>query len=400
VFYDRPGGQFYADSGTTLPVFGLASVTKQTAAKPVYGLSRTNADPWDFLRPPIQIGLDSRNGLIGVPAGLTLWDPEMRTQYAFNYFFGIQQSLANNWAVEANYTGSQGRKLYMHFDVNRYAGDVFDGRLDRLNSSFGGIGLGQARSNSYYNGANFSVKKRYGAGLDLQAAYTVGKAIDYASSHGNGLPIVDIFNLELNRGLADFDIRQKLAVSLLYQVPKIGNGITNAVLGNWQVGSVVILQSGRPFSVNCSLPFQPVRNAAGEITGNNGCDFNADGFNNDFMNVRSFGFDLGETSKDRYVNGLFQASDFPKPAVGQPGNLARNPYIGPGYANTNLNLLKRFPALFLGEQGQIDFRAEFFNLLNRVNLGQPTGAITSSQFGRVTTALGGRNVQFGLRVAF
>jgi hypothetical protein len=54
----------------------------------------------------------------------------------------------------------------------------------------------------------------------------------------------------------------------------------------------------------------------------------------------------------------------------------------------------------LGEAGQLDLRSEFFNLFNRVNLGQPTGSLTSSQFGRSTTALGARNVQFGLRLAF
>jgi len=54
----------------------------------------------------------------------------------------------------------------------------------------------------------------------------------------------------------------------------------------------------------------------------------------------------------------------------------------------------------IGEKGQLDFRTEFFNLFNRVNLGQPTANLSSSQFGKSTTALGARNVQFGLRVAF
>jgi hypothetical protein len=65
-----------------------------------------------------------------------------------------------------------------------------------------------------------------------------------------------------------------------------------------------------------------------------------------------------------------------------------------------LNVVKRFPAPFLGEQGRVDFRAEFFNLFNRVNLGLPSGNISSSQFGRSTTALGARNTQFGLRLEF
>ena len=54
----------------------------------------------------------------------------------------------------------------------------------------------------------------------------------------------------------------------------------------------------------------------------------------------------------------------------------------------------------LGEKGQLDFRTEFFNLFNRVNLGQPVGNLSNSQFGRSTGALGARNVQFGLRLAF
>jgi hypothetical protein len=75
-------------------------------------------------------------------------------------------------------------------------------------------------------------------------------------------------------------------------------------------------------------------------------------------------------------------------------------YFGPGYAITNFNIVKRFPLRMLGEAGQIDFRTEFFNLFNRVNLGQPAGNLTNSQFGKSTTALGARNVQFGLRLAF
>jgi hypothetical protein len=400
VFYDRPGGQFYVDAGTSLPVIGVASVSKQTEAKPVYGLSTSSESPWIFPAPPITIGLDERNGLIGVPSSLGVWDPNMKTMYSFNYFFGIQQSLYGGWAVEANYVGSQGRKTYMNFDVNRYAGDLFDDRLNRINPSFADIQYGQARGSSFYNGANFSVRKRYSAGLDLQAAYTIGKAIDDSSTFGGGLPIVDASNLSLNRGLADFDIRQKFALSLLYETPRIGRSRVLDLLSRWEVGAVTILQSGRPFSVVCTQPFDPVRNAAGEIVGNTGCDFNADGFNSDYLNAPSFGGYIEGIERSDYLTGIFQASDFPKPQPGQPGNLGRNTYYGPGFANTNLNVVKRFPAPFLGEQGRVDFRAEFFNLFNRVNLGLPSGNISSSQFGRSTTALGARNTQFGLRLEF
>ena len=403
VFYDRPGGQFYADAGTSLPLIASASVSKQTAVKPVYGLATGSAGDgtgYVFPTPDISVGLDSRNGLIGVPATIGVWDPQMQTMHSFNYFFGIQHSLLGTWALEANYVGSQGRNTYMAYDVNRYAGDLFDGRLDRLNTSFADIQYGQARGSSFYNGANFSVRKRYGAGLDLQAAYTFGKAVDDSSSFGRGLAIVDADNLTLNRGLADFDIRHKLALSILYETPKLGNNAIAQFAGGWQVGAVTILQSGRPFSVNCTLPFNPVRDSSGAIIGNTGCDYNADGLNNDFPNAPSFGGYLSGLDRSKFLTGIFQASDFPAPAPGQDGTLGRNTYFGPGFAITNMNVVKRFPFHLIGERGQIDFRAEFFNLFNRVNLGQPVGNLSSSQFGRSTTALGARNVQFGLRVAF
>ncbi len=288
----------------------------------------------------------------------------------------------------------------MGFDVNRCAGDLFDGRLDRIDTSFAGINYGQARGSSFYNGGNVSVRKRYSKSLDLQAAYTFGKAIDDSSSFGLGLGIVDANNLKLNRALSDFDIRQKLSLSLLYETPKTGSSAVANVLSRWEVDAVTILQAGRPFSVNCTQPFSPVRDAAGNIVGNNGCDYNADGFNNDFPNAPSFGGYLSGIERSKFLTGIFQASDFGKPAPGRPGFLGRNMYFGPGYANTNLNIVKRFPLRILGEASKVDFRTEFFNLFNRVNLVPPVGNLSSSQFGRSTTALGARNVQFGLRLAF
>jgi hypothetical protein len=237
-------------------------------------------------------------------------------------------------------------------------------------------------------------------GLDMQVAYTYGKAIDDSSSFGRGLAIVDADNLKLNRALSDFDIRHKVALSLLYETPRLSGRALSVLFSRWQLGAVTILQSGRPFVVNCTQPFNPVRNTAGEIVGNNGCDYNADGFNNDYPNAPSFGGYLTGLDRSAYLTGIFDAGDFTKPAPGMPGTLGRNMYFGPGYANTNLNIVKRFPFPMLGERGQIDFRTEFFNLFNRVNLGQPTGNLNSSQFGRSTTALGARNVQFGVRVAF
>jgi len=400
MFFDRASGQFYNDAGTSLPVIGLAVASKQNGIPPVYGLSTSTASPWLFPAPKISPVLDSRNGLVGIPSSLTVWDPNMKTMYTFNYFFGIQHAFFGNWAVEANYVGSKGTKTYMAYDVNRVNGDLLDGTLNRINGSFADIQFGQARGSSFYNGVNVSVRKRYNSGLSLQTAYTYGKAIDDSSTFGSGLNIVDASNLRLDRGVADFDVRHKLAISVLYETPRIHGNAFTSFLSAWELGGIAILQSGTPFDVRCSTPFNPVKNAAGAVIGNTGCDYNADGLAYDRPNSPSFGGYLGGFSRNQYLDGIFKVSDFPSPGLGTNGSLGRNMYYGPGYANTNFNVVKHFPLHMLGDQGKLDFRAEFFNLFNRVNLSSMQGDLSSSQFGRARTALGGRNVQFGLRLAF
>ena len=169
------------------------------------------------------------------------------------------------------------------------------------------------------------------------------------------------------------------------------------------MGVVTILQSGAPLSVTCSTPFQAVRNAAGQIVGNTGCDYNGDDNTNDVPNAPTFGH-LGDLSRSGYMTGIFQASAFPAPAFGQQGNLGRGTYRGPGYANTDFSMMKNFKLpWFLGDQGSnLRFIAEAYNLFNRVNLADPTTNLnTTANFGRSTGTRGvARFVQFGMRFSF
>lgn len=400
MFYDRPSGQFYDDAGTSLPVIASAVASVQNGITPVYGLSTDTKSPFLFPAPPIQGGLDAHNGLIGIPSSINVWDPNMKTMYTFNYFVGVQHSFFNTWAVEANYVGSKGTKTYMGFDVNRYDGDLLDGTLNRINPSFAGIGYGQARGSSFYNGYNVSLRKRYNYGLNFQVGYTYGRAIDDSSSFGLGLNVTDANNLKLERGLADFDVRNKLALSILYDTPKLHGNTILSFLSAWELGAIAILQSGTPFSVYCGSPFSPVYNQAGALVGNSGCDYNADGFNYDRPDAPNFAGYITGLGRQQFLNGIFPASAFPAPPLGQDGTLGKNTFYGPGYDNVNFNVVKHFPIRWLGEQGKLDFRTEFFNFFNRTNLSNVDGNLADSNFGRATTALGGRNLQFGLRLAF
>jgi len=78
VFYDRASGQFFYDAGTSLPVIGSAVADKRSGLLPVYGLSTSTKSPWLFPAPPINVGLDSRNGLIGIPSSIDVWEQQFR----------------------------------------------------------------------------------------------------------------------------------------------------------------------------------------------------------------------------------------------------------------------------------------------------------------------------------
>ena len=408
VFYDRFAGQFFHDAQTFAPVFGLATARKDTPpVVPVYGLSATKESPWQFpVIPNLQVGLDPKGGLLGVADELSNADPNMRTQYSINWSLAIQYAFARDYVVETAYIGSVGRKLYQEYDVNRVNGDLLDGKLDRLNKDFGVIGYAQANGSSSYHGATVSVKKRFTKGLDFQVGYTFGKAIDTSSSFGRGLNILDPLRLYLNRGRADFDIRHKIASSIIYDIP--APRFLDRLLGGWQLGAITILQSGPPFTVTCSQPFGAVRedpkNPNSRIIGNSGCDFNADGRSGDTLNAPAFGATKTGLSRSDYMfpNRIFQVSDFPKPALGVLGNLGRNTFLSPGYANTDFILAKKAKIpWFLGKEGaNLLFRTEIYNLFNRVNLDRPVGDTNNSNFGRSTQAFGARYVQFGLKIEF
>ena len=160
------------------------------------------------------------------------------------------------------------------------------------------------------------------------------------------------------------------------------------MLGGWRLGGVMILSTGLPFTVYTTAPFP---------TG----DFNADGYDYDVPNTPAFGNHLSGQSKQSFLHGLFPASAFPNPPLGQEGNLGRNTYDQPGYGNVNLNVAKLiFAPWFHGEKLNIEIRGEIFDLFNKANLINVDSDLTDSEFGRATSQLPAREVQFHVRAQF
>jgi carboxypeptidase family protein/TonB-dependent receptor-like protein len=409
VFMNRWPNIAWSDRIRANPPFqaGItASTQTPTSPQPVYGLCQVDVSPFNCPFPTgLQVGVNERGGPIGARAAIGGTAPDLSYAYTINRFFGIQYAFTSNWILEANYLGSQAVHLYTNTDRNRFAGDLrFDGTLDRLNPFFAEMSYTDNSGWSHYDGGTVSLNKRFNRGYTFMTSFTFGKAISVQDATGVGRdslqsPIVDANNINAQRGLAAFDIPKRLSFSFVYEVPKtlFGRRFANAVLGNWKLGATGSFQDGYPFWV-----------VAGQ-------DINGDGNNFDVPNTPAFG-NSRHTDRSDFLTGFMTAADFPLPACTQRnasgacvgwargGDLGRNTFRGPGLALVDFSLGRSFaiPWIYGKEGARFQFRAELYNLFNRVNLDPRTvvADITSGNFSRATGVFYPRTVQLSARIEF
>ena len=230
-----------------------------------------------------------------------------------------------------------------------------------------------------------------GAGLNLLTTYQWSKVIDNASEWQGwevGDTMRDFYNLQVDRSISAHDIPQSFVNALVYELP-VGKGkkllsgagpVTNAVLGGWQVSSIVRFSSGLPLGF--SAP-----NTLGNY-----------GFQIQRPNVASLtAAAVDHPTPDRWFN----TSAFVAPGTYEIGNMTRwapNIRFGPT-RHADFAILKNFRIL---ERIKAQFRAEMFNMTNTPQFGRANTTLGSTDFGRVTgtTNVGPRNIQLGLRIQF
>jgi hypothetical protein len=401
--FDRMSNQIWDSEHLNLPGFAIATVlASDPTARPVFGLGRNREMPYDYPRPiGLTGGLNQFGGLVNGRGLVHVVDPNFDDMYLDNWFAGVQRAISSAVAVEADYLGSRGRNAYRKFDINRYNGDMLDGRFDGILPGFAAINYTESTDQSTFHGGTIALRVNR-TSVQLSTAYTFGKATDYSSSFSAaGRP--DAYGPpDQEKGPADFDVRQKLALSANWLLPSPAGGVARKIAGGWQLAGVLVAQAGTPFSVVCNgRGFIAVRDASGAIIGNSGCDFNADNAGNDRPNVPAFGDSKSGLSNDDFLTGIFSASDFPIPAPGSPGTLGRNTFRGPRYFNVDLMFARvlRTPWGF-GSSGNLQLRFESFNLFNTLNLNTPDNNMINATFGRATSAQPGRIVQFSTRFSF
>jgi hypothetical protein len=349
-----------------------------------------------------QGGVNTPSGQNAIrPTGFVV-NPTIKTQYSQSWFLNLQREVWNGWIVEAGYTGTRGVNLERIDDVNRFAGDLLDGKEDRINPNFSTLLFVTNGVDSIYHAMTLETRRNLSKRFSLQANYRWSKWLDTSSDTSTGQladnsepgkGAVNIDCLRCERGPSLFDIPHRFSAQLLWMPGlTVGNKWLSQAVSGWQVATIFTRQSGRPFSV---------WNGAASTAGG---DYNRDGGGGavgggfyDRPNAPAPGVIKTSFEKKDFLDGLFPASVFPAPAIGQSGTLGRNTFRGPRYSTVDLSLARIFTVL---EGKQIQIRFEAFNAFNNVNLYLPNADLSLSNFGKSTLAFEARTLQIGARFIF
>jgi hypothetical protein len=238
----------------------------------------------------------------------------------------------------------------------------------------GNITQAESSGNSSYNALWVSASKRLDRGIQFNASYTWSKSLDYNSLSFQGVVVQNSYDTRGDRGLSDFDARHRFVISALYDLPFNQNRLVRG----WRLALVVQSQSGNPINIVTTNSFvNGVPNTLRpDVTGP--------------VNI------IGDVEHWFDTSVFVPVNDF--------GNVGRNVVIGPGFNNTDFSVVKDTK---LGETVVLQFRAEFFDLFNHPNFGQPGNVVETPTFGRITNTRfptgesgSSRQIQFALKLVF
>ncbi len=418
IFHDRVFGNLFTNLKGNPPfVAGVQNFPNESFGPTVPIVTLAALPP-----PPTQPAPSSAVPDGSLLTGITILDPNLRVPYTQSWNAGIQRQLRSGMTIEVDYVGSGTHRMFRSVDGNpplpwlvaaAHANgtlplDVSGGSLRIApllgypqvtgNTAFEEPVVIRSIGNATYNGLQTVFNKQFSRGVQFQAAYTWSHAIDdaadplVAGQPGNRNIARNSFNLHEERGSSDYDLRHRLIVNYIFELPfgpghsHLSHGFAAHVLGGWELSGLSTFQSGRPFDIYSAR------------------DSEYTGLSNrpDLVGDPSIPADAPRNQTGPPL------SAFATQPFGRPGNLGRNTFTGPTYYNTDLNLVKN---THFGERINVQFRAEVYNVFNRIQFDQPgtSGDTLASPgtFGQSLSTItqpdgttSARQIQLALKVLF
>lgn len=418
---DRPAALVYPDRNDFGPRIGFAwAAPARMVVRGGYGMYYTPeiTNSWTTLtlNPPIvqtfsftgnssnPIPVETAFGSGGTATfglfGSGAVDPNLRTSYTQQWNFTVQKQLPANVYFDLGYVGSKGTRLTGTFDGNRPIQIVTPGTgvpsvsSRRPYQGFDAINTTKSLGNSTYHSMQAKVERRSARGLTVLGSYTWSHSISNVdiSSVGGGsflAGIQDYMDLRSSKSDSVFDIRHRFSAAAIYDVPLFrdsSNFFVRTFLGGWQLSTIITLQTG----------FAAALAGVVDTTGTGVVS------RPDSVAGQNPMLDRDQRTQARWFN----TDAFSLPVAGRFGTSPRHQIHLPGLNQVDAGATKNFRFY---ESHTLQFRAEFFNAFNHVNLGAPGLNIRDpNNFGRVTTTSQGaagmpgdaRIIQFALKYSF
>jgi hypothetical protein len=367
IFYDLGTGQAAQAFGSVFPY-----ARERLLSDVAFPLAPAQAGP-----PPL--GLDPPYGTVYA------FDPHLRLPLTVQWSAAVEQPVGRGQALSVSYVGAAGRRLLRQTAMLRPSPSVSVMRIVSNTSS------------SDYNALQAVYARRLSGGLQAHVAYTWSHSIDDDSDDSaSGLLIVGSFNTRTERGPSTFDVRHSLSGAFSYDLPAPKRG--GALLRDWSLDAILRARTATPVNV-----IQTTGVFTGDLV---------EALRPDLLGgVPVYLADPHAPGGRRLNPEAFRATG------GRQGSLGRNALRGFGLSQLDLAVRRQFP---LGEAARLQVRAEFFNVFNHPNFGDPVGDLNSRLFGRSAQTLarslgtggvngglsplyqvgGPRSVQLALRFSF
>ncbi len=301
-----------------------------------------------------------------------------------SYNVAYQRELGWNTTFDVAYVGNLGTHLPFNQAFNAaLPGTGLAGKP--LVAAFGRTADVSVRGNgvsSNYNSLQSNLNKRFSHGLTFTAAYAWSRSLDVGSDQAS---FVINNNFRRNYGPSNYDRTHMLTISHSYELPfgvgkrYLRSGLAAYIVGNWQLNGIYRFATGVPFNIT---------------TDATPCNCPGNGNYANVVHATSILGGIGPGQK------WFDVTAFAAPPPNTFGNAGRNIVRGPHLSNYDMSVFRIFP---IRERARLEFRGEFYNLTNTPHFANPSGAVTSGNFGEISSTLGGygnREIQLALRLVF
>jgi len=270
----------------------------------------------------------------------------------------------------------------------------------RMNPQFQGAWINGNNSNSTYHAMKLEVTRRFSGGLQIDGNYTFSKSLtDYLGGQSQRDAYRDNANRQLDKTNASSDATHVVNANFIWELPvgtgrrwmNSGNPILDGILGGWSLNGIFGYSSGRPFTVTSGYN----KLTTGDVSTANcsGCE---SGMTSKVIKDDPSGRLYALTAAERAL--------FTQPVAGSAGETAQYYFRGPSNWVADASVFKAFRLGFLGEQGSLQSRFEFFNAFNHPRFANPSTSnsnITSSSFSQITAPTSNfRIIQVALKILF